>query len=57
VAASGIWVIDSKHYKERVERRDVGRWFKADLRLYVGGRDRTKAVDGLVWQVGVAHRA
>jgi hypothetical protein len=57
VAASGIWVIDAKHYTGRVEQRDVGRWLKADLRLYVGGRDRTKAVDGLGWQVDAVHRA
>lgn len=57
VAASGIWVIDAKHYKGRVEQRDVGRWFKADLRLNVGGRDRTKAVDGLGWQVDAVHKA
>jgi hypothetical protein len=51
VAASGVWVIDAKNYAGRVEQRDVGRWFTTDKRLYVGGRDRTKAVDGLAWQV------
>lgn len=51
IAASGIWVIDAKKYKGKVEKRDVGGWFKTDVRLYVGGRDRTKTVDGLGWQV------
>ena len=57
VAASGVWVIDTKHYDGRVEQRDVGRWFKTDHRLYVGGRDRTKAADGLAWQVDAVRDA
>ncbi|MFV0317068.1 MAG: nuclease-related domain-containing protein [Microthrixaceae bacterium] len=50
VASSGVWIVDAKRYKGKVERRDVGGFFKTDLRLYVGGRDRTKAVTGLEWQ-------
>lgn len=50
IALSGVWVIDSKKYQGKVERRDVGGWFRTDERLYVGGRDRTKAVEGLGWQ-------
>lgn len=57
VAASGIWVIDAKKYKGRVEHRDVGGWFKTDLRLYVGSRDHTKLADGLAWQVDAVRRA
>ncbi|MGP8209226.1 MAG: nuclease-related domain-containing protein, partial [Acidimicrobiales bacterium] len=44
IAASGVWVIDAKHYTGLVERRDMGGWFKTDYHLYVGGRDRTKVV-------------
>jgi hypothetical protein len=51
VAPSGVWVIDTKRYTGRVEHRDVGGWFRTDLRLYVGGRDRTKLVAGLGWQL------
>jgi hypothetical protein len=51
IAPSGVWVIDTKRYTGRVEHRDVGGWFRTDLRLYVGGRDRTKLVGGLGWQV------
>lgn len=50
VASSGIWIIDVKHYQGKVERRDVGGWLRTDLRLYVGGRDRSRAIDGLDWQ-------
>ena len=51
IAPSGVWIIDAKKYSGKVERRDVGGFFKTDLRLFVGGRDRTKSVDGLQWQV------
>ena len=47
VAASGVWVIDAKLYKGRVERRGVGGWFSKEHRLFVGGRDRTKLLAGL----------
>jgi hypothetical protein len=57
VAASGVWVIDTKNYKGQVEQRDIGRWFKTDNRLYVGGRDRTRIVDGLGWQVAAVRAA
>lgn len=50
IAAAGVWIVDAKQYRGKVERRDVGGWFRSDLRLYVGGRDRTKLVDGLQWQ-------
>jgi len=51
IASSGVWVIDAKNYEGRVELRDVGGWFSVDKRLYIGGRDRTKLIDGLDWQV------
>lgn len=51
IAPSGVWIIDAKKYTGKVEKRDVGGFFKTDLRLYVGGRDRSKSVDGLQWQV------
>lgn len=57
VAASGVWIIDAKNYSGKVEHRDVGGWFKTDLRLYVGGRDRSKAADGLGWQVLAVSKA
>lgn len=51
VAPSGVWVVDAKNYRGRVERRDVGGWRTTDLRLYVNGRDQTKLVENLSWQV------
>jgi hypothetical protein len=57
IGTSGVWIIDAKRYKGKVERRDVGGLFKSDWRLYVGGRDRTKAVSGLQWQLDAVRKA
>ena len=37
IAPSGVWVVDTNEYDGRVERRDIGGWFKMDERLYVAG--------------------
>ena len=55
VVPSGVWVVDSKHYAGRVARRDVGGWFRPDVRLFVGRRDLSKAVAGVHWQVDVVE--
>ena len=44
VAKSGIWVIDAKQWRGRVEERDQGTFFHPDLRLFVGGQDRSDAI-------------
>jgi hypothetical protein len=51
IAASGVWVVDAKNYRGRVEVVDVGSVFRPELRLMVDGRDRTaKLVRGGRWQ-------
>ncbi len=55
IAGSGVWVIDAKQYTGTIQKRDVGGFFKVDIRLYVGGRDRTKLVEQLDWQVKAVH--
>jgi hypothetical protein len=57
VAASGVWVIDAKTYKGLVERRDKGGLLRTNYRLFVSGRDRTKLVEGLGWQVEAVRAA
>jgi len=57
IASSGVWVVDAKNYKGKVERRDVGGLFKSDQRLYIAGRDRTKIAAGLSWQVDAVRQA
>ena len=56
VAPSGVWVIDAKRYSGLVTKTDRGRWFKADVRLTVGGHDRTKLIEGVHKQVSDVQR-
>jgi len=49
VTASGVYVIDAKRYKGKVEVRKP---FFADPKLVIAGRDKTKLVEGLDRQVG-----
>ncbi len=48
VAASGVYVIDAKRYEGKIEVRKP--WF-GEQKLVVGGRDKTKLVEGLGRQV------
>lgn len=57
ISSCGVWVIDAKNYQGRIQRRDVGGWFKVDERLYVRGRDRTKLAKNLGWQVDAVCKA
>jgi hypothetical protein len=57
VSPAGVFVIDAKKYTGAIETRDVGSFFRTDVRLYVGGRDRTKLVDGVLRQVSVVTAA
>lgn len=57
VASSGLWVIDAKQYKGKVERRDEGKFFTSDFRLRVGGRDRSKLIEGMQWQHDAVTKA
>jgi Nuclease-related domain len=41
IVPAGVWVIDAKHYRGRLERRDVGGCFAPRETLYVGRRDRS----------------
>lgn len=53
-----MFVIDAKRWSGKVEVRDVSGLFKpADKRLYAGGRDRSKAIAGVVKQVAVVRSA
>jgi hypothetical protein len=51
VVPSGIWVVDTKRYTGRVQRRDLGRWFRSKPALFVNGRDRTTLIPGVVGQM------
>lgn len=52
VAASGIYVIDAKHYKGRPRLKVEGGFISPRVeKLMVGGRDCSKLVDGVLKQV------
>ena len=57
ISTAGVFVVDAKRYRGKVERRDVGGLFRSDVRLYVDGRDRTKVVRGLCRQVAAVKEA
>ncbi len=52
VTRDGVWVIDAKKYKGRPTLRVDGGVIRPRIeRLFVGSRDQTKLVDGVVWQM------
>ncbi|MEZ4502658.1 MAG: nuclease-related domain-containing protein [Dehalococcoidia bacterium] len=55
VASAGVFVVDAKKYAGKVEKRDVGGFFKRDERLFVGRRDCSKLLDGMRKQIGVVR--
>jgi hypothetical protein len=57
ISPAGVFVVDPKNYRGKVEQRDVGGLFRTDLRLYVGERDRTKLVKGMDRQVAAVRAA
>lgn len=57
IGPAGAYVVDAKRYTGKVERRDVGSFFRPDERLYVGNRDRTKVVRQMAWQIEAVRAA
>lgn len=51
VTRETVWVIDSKKWAGRIEKRYVGPAFAKKPHLYVRGRDRSDALAGLSWQM------
>jgi hypothetical protein len=52
VAASGVWIVDAKTHQGALQvRRSGGLLSPRVERLYIGGRDRTKLLEGLHKQV------
>ena len=51
VGPAGLFVVDAKRYKGRLQIRDKGGLFRTDNRLYVGGRDCSRLADNMGWQV------
>jgi hypothetical protein len=57
VAPSGVWVVDAKLYTGKVERRTLGPIWRREHAVFVGGRDRTKVINGMSRQVDAIRSA
>ena len=57
VAPRGVFVVDVKRNGGNVEQRKLGNPIRSDVRLYVGGRDRTKLLHGVEEQAEVVRGA
>jgi hypothetical protein len=57
VAPTGVWIVDAKTYKGQVEKRDIGPFWREELQVYVGGRNRSKLADGLTLQLSAVRAA
>jgi Nuclease-related domain len=58
VTPAGVWVIDTKvRAGKKLEFRNKGGLLGRDERLIVGGRDETKLVDDMAWQVQTVYEA
>jgi hypothetical protein len=57
VCPSGVFVVDTKLYRGQIHTKDVGGFFRRDLRLFVGRRDCTRLADGMAWQVRATEAA
>lgn|GEM_PF-169066 len=58
VTPAGVWVIDTKvRTGKKLEYRDEGGLLGRDERLIVGGRDETRLVGDMAWQVETVQRA
>jgi hypothetical protein len=55
VTPRGVFVIDVKHDSGRLERRNLGNAIRPDVRLYVGGCDRTMLLHGVEDQAEVVR--
>jgi hypothetical protein len=54
IAPTGVWVIDTKRYTGKI---DVVKPLFGTAKLMIGGRDRTKLIDGLSRQAGTVREA
>lgn len=59
ICPAGVFVVDAKRYQgKRPQLRVEGGWLRPRVEtLVVGGRDRTKLVDGVLKQVGLVRAA
>ena len=51
IAPAGVFVVDAKNLRGKIEIRNRGGFLRPDRRLYVGRRDCSALATGLGWQV------
>src|SRR4051794_11169054 len=57
IASNGVWVVDAKSYKGKVEQRQSGPIWRRENAVYVGGRNRTSLAAGVEKQVAAVKAA
>jgi hypothetical protein len=57
VASSGVWVVDAKSYKGKVEQREHGPIWRRESEVYVGRRNRTALTKSVEKQVAAVKAA
>jgi hypothetical protein len=57
IVPSGVWVIDTKQYRGRVQQRDLGGWFVSRPALFVNGHNRTSLIGGVLRQLDKVQTA
>jgi len=57
VASSGVWVVDAKSYKGKVEQREHGPFWRRESEVYVGRRNRTALTKSVEKQVAAVKAA
>jgi len=56
ITTDGVWVLDAKRYKGKVETRGHGLFSRCPADLFVAGRNQTKLVEGVKGQVETVRR-
>lgn len=57
ITPQGVAIVDAKRYTGLIEVRDTGGWFRSEPHLYVGGRKRDAAVEGMAKQIAAVTAA
>jgi hypothetical protein len=57
IAPAGVFVIDAKRLEGFIEVVDKGSFFRSDLRLMVGGRNRSQLAEDMAWQLKAVNKA
>ena len=55
IGPAGVFVVDTKSYQGKVERRMAGSLLARKPRLFIGDRDRTNLVDGVTAQAAAVR--